>query len=275
MAIFDSRYYTMSVLSGATYASDSDFNSELGTTLGGIVGPGKQYQEVHQQGAGFGDYGFAAYVFADKSNPTAKTISFRGTEPLDPLDIAADADIATKGAALQQIVDMYNYVSRLKTGTTDQAQQYALTYSLIPPLDGTPYATDLSPLAVGQLPKYYSVQQVGSVTGLGIINPGDTVNLTGHSLGGELALAAGKLFTDKTNQVYTYNALGFQAIANTLGLVDGAGADIIESRKGCFRFLLKQPFRRDVGVWGTSSPPAAGGSYSSTAPCAALLTRAA
>lgn len=189
MAIFDSRYYTMSVLSGATYTSDSDFNSELGTTLGGIVGPSKQYQEVHQQSAGFGDYGFAAYVFVDKSNPTAKTISFRGTKPLDPLDLAADADIATKGVALQQVVDMYNYVTRLKTPAGNTVSQCVLVDSLTLPEVGTAYATWTSPTEMGSQTHYYSIQWTGTATGLGVINPGETVNLTGHSLGGELALA--------------------------------------------------------------------------------------
>jgi len=221
MATFDSRYYTMSVLSGATYATDINFSTNLGTTLGGLVGDGKQYYVVDQKDIGTTKYGFAAYVFGDQSNTTIKTIAFRGTEisiqRIDPLDLAADADIATKGAALQQIVDMYNYVTRLKTPAGITVSQCVLVDSLTLPEVGTAYATWTSPTEMGSQTHYYSIQLTGTATGLGVIKPGDTVNLTGHSLGGELALAASKLFGtsllgtgDTGGKVYTYNSAGFK-----------------------------------------------------------------
>ena len=79
-----------------------------------------------------------------------KTIAFRGTEAsplgrLDPLDLAANTDILTNGVAMQQIVDMYNYVSSLGSGLR---AQYRLVATDLPPSEGTPYVTAFSTLRI-------------------------------------------------------------------------------------------------------------------------------
>jgi len=113
--------------------------------------------------------GFAAAVVRDKTTNQV-TIAFRGTEPSDPLDIAADADIGLSGCARAQIVDMYNYVARLRASAGQNVVQYQLNEA---------GGVEVAP---------------GFATGLGIIKPGDTVNLAGHSLGGHLAMACSRLF---------------------------------------------------------------------------------
>lgn len=197
----------MSILSGVAYAINSDYAKELGATLNTNLIRHYSAPNDGMSGTTSTDFGFAAYVFQDISNPTVKIIAFRGTEldrlPPDPLDFTADTDIATKGVALQQIVDMYNYVTRLKTPVGNTVSQYELVDSLTPPEAGTAYATWTSPTEMGSQTHYYSIQLTGTATGLGVINPGDTVNLTGHSLGGHLELAASWLFTSNTDQVYT------------------------------------------------------------------------
>jgi hypothetical protein len=140
--------------------------------------------------------GFAAMVAKDKTTG-AYTIAFRGTEPLDGGDLAADTDILTNGVAMRQIVNMYNYVNGLREGAQNQ---YRLVETLLPPSDGTPYVTawGVTIDEISGVPSptklCYSLELVGAVTGSGLIKAGDTVNLTGHSLGGELALAASRLF---------------------------------------------------------------------------------
>lgn len=197
MAIFDRKYFSMSILSGAAYAINSDYAKELGVNLNSILVNSNDDPDAGKCGTGVLDFGFAAYVYQDSSNTTIKTIAFRGTDldrvPPDPLDIAANTDIATNGVAMQQIVDMYNYVSSLRTGVQSQ---YRLVASALPPLDNTPCVQALGSLIPGVPPSlvYYSLELSGTVVGSGVIQPGDTVNLTGHSLGGELALAASKLF---------------------------------------------------------------------------------
>lgn len=60
------------------------------------------------------DTGFAAMVAKDKTTDKV-TIAFRGTEK-SKLDWASDAVGVTTGVAGDQIVDMYNYVARLRAG---------------------------------------------------------------------------------------------------------------------------------------------------------------
>lgn len=45
---------------------------------------------------------------------------------------------------------------------------------------------------------------------LGLIPTGTRINVTGHSLGGHLALAFSRLFPNLVDEVYTYNAPGFK-----------------------------------------------------------------
>lgn len=210
MATIDSRYYTMSILSGAAYATDTNYSTTLGATLGGLVGDGKQYYTIDQKDTGTTKYGFAAYVYGDTSNPGVKTIAFRGTELSDPLDLAADTDILTHGVAMQQIVDMYNYVSSLRTGSQSQ---YRLVMSANPPLDNTPCVQAMGSLIPGAPPSlvYYSLELSGTVVGSGVIQPGDTVNLTGHSLGGHLALDVNG-FAEATGWVGPDNSLNLSRL---------------------------------------------------------------
>lgn len=61
--------------------------------------------------------GFAATVVQDKVTNQV-TIAFRGTQ--EGSDLWTDAIGATTGVAENQIVDMYNYVSSLRTGDVVQ-----------------------------------------------------------------------------------------------------------------------------------------------------------
>lgn len=120
--------------------------------------------------------GFAAVVVQDRATNQV-TIAFRGTEPRDGLDRSADADILVSGCARAQIVDMYNYVARLRAAVGETVAQYQFND------DGV-------------------LEVAPSATGLGIIKPGDVLNLTGHSLGGHLAMACSR-FSATTQQGQT------------------------------------------------------------------------
>lgn len=113
-------------------------------------------------------HGFSATIFQSKTNPTEIVLAIRGTE-FPSVDVTgADADIATFGAARDQIISLYTWFQDLLSS-------------------GDP---SLSPLLTNK------------------------VTVTGHSLGGHLALAFSRLFPDKVNGVYTYNAPGFKQTAD-------------------------------------------------------------
>lgn len=176
MTASNSMLYEMSVLSGAAYAINSGFSDQVGATLNAHLVQTYDVPNAGKCGTGILDFGLAAYVFQDITNATIKTIAFRGTDldrmPPDPLDIAANMDIATNGVAMQQIVDMYNYVSSLRTGVQSQ---YRLVASALPPLDNTPCVQALGSLMPGAPPSlvYYSLELSGTVVGSGVIQDGD------------------------------------------------------------------------------------------------------
>ena len=144
--------------------------------------------------------GFSATVFA---KGTEMFFAIRGTEPTSISDWLADIDLALgTGIASNQTLAMYNYFQRLITPSESQALQ--VTY-VFPTVDE--FGNLISP---GGLQTY-------SVNGLGYISdPGTIFTVSGHSLGGHLGMAFGRLFGRNVSQLYTYNAPGFDdASANS------------------------------------------------------------
>ena len=125
--------------------------------------------------------GFSATVFEHAGQ---RYLAIRGTEKGSLLDYVADADLALSGAATKQIVSLFNYVHRLN-GTKVQP---------VAQLEGN-----------GQ---DYILNQTGAV-GLLDAPLSGSLSITGHSLGGHLAMAFGRLFPQMASQIYTYNAPGF------------------------------------------------------------------
>lgn len=126
--------------------------------------------------------GFSATLFEKDGQ---RYLAIRGTQISDPRDWLADLDLAAvNGVAAMQTVDLYNYVQRLMGAKGQAVEQLEW--------NGTNYV--LNPAgAVGLLDAPLS----GPIT------------VAGHSLGGHLAMAFGRLFPQNTAQIYTYNAPGF------------------------------------------------------------------
>ncbi|MFZ3086872.1 MAG: putative Ig domain-containing protein [Methylotenera sp.] len=169
-----------------------------------------------------------AYVFA-----------IRGSTPDNlGIDFRADlGDIFIDGVAYEQVVDLYNYWQRLNT---PNGQTY--TAAVLVPVDNT---------QVDQYPQskiifdrvnntYNTIAFVNSNTlidaslrtGTGALSTTPSaLEITGHSLGGHLAMAFTRLFPGIASESLSVNGLGFNANAdvNDLFAMLGGSADFVSS----------------------------------------------
>ncbi len=170
--------------------------------------------------------GFSASVFEDKT--TGKhVIAMRGTEMNSPSGIGTDllmqdmGAIGLNGFANTQGVEMYRYYKRLTTvggqpvqyTDDEQWRLFALANSLLVPLVPT-----MPLLTVALTQSFLAFKQelsadtgviAGQPAGQSVLSPTEKVDVTGHSLGGHLAMLFQRLFPDRTDQVVTLNAPGF------------------------------------------------------------------
>ena len=166
-----------------------------------------QYSIIHDQQNT--PNGFSATLFKDQSD--VYTLAIRGTEPTSFTDIVLTdfGDIGGDGIALKQAVDLFNYYQKLTTDINSQAMQLEPYEGIFAPPAGTPVQVISTGNGPAALPRYRYLKVIDSVDGLGEIPPDAKINVTGHSLGGHLALILARLDPNHINEVYTYNAPGF------------------------------------------------------------------
>lgn len=152
--------------------------------------------------------GFSASVF--KSASGEYTLAIRGTE-VDLAGLITDwgtaniADIGFNGIAVKQAIDLMNYYQQLTAVAGQPLVQYQ--YEDGPTLPGLPgYSITAGSISY----------TTGTATETGVL-AGKHFTVTGHSLGGHLALIMGRLAPNLVDAVYTYNAPGFDT-----GLVGGS-----------------------------------------------------
>lgn len=160
--------------------------------------------------------GFAATFFqrTNSDGSIEKVLAIRGTEPDFSLSgdlLKADiGQIGFLGLALGQAVSMVNYIRRLQAPDGSAVQQLEWHTSTTQP-------TGLS-VALPDGKGWLYFTDTTTRPGLGLINSGEKITVTGHSLGGHLAGLAGRLFPDLVKEAYTYNAPGFDPeTVNVLG----------------------------------------------------------
>lgn len=161
--------------------------------------------------------GFAAVLVAsrDTANP-GLTLAFRGTEmgagfPYFPdLFGAGVQGIAGYGAAIDQIVDLYNYWQRLTASAGASVRLARIGSTSDPNATGVFYPTVQTPGATYLRIEFFQSSADGPDSGLGIVTGPVNITAAGHSLGGHLAIAFERLFSMSVTNAYVVNSAGFR-----------------------------------------------------------------
>lgn len=157
--------------------------------------------------------GLSASVFFDKS-ANRYVLGIRGTA--GALDGLEDLNrIGVQGFAGDQFVSLYRYYRKLTTPTGQQVSYSDSEISLLQSIRSSVFVSSPSLIfdfaRTGTLRSQLALDKgLLPLTGSGpsVIPPGAPLIVTGHSLGGHLALLFGRFFPDVTDQVVTYNAPG-------------------------------------------------------------------
>lgn len=165
--------------------------------------------QFSERGGLLGDgSGFSATLFerldANQQRTGQYTFGIAGSTSFS--DFVADANLATGGVALQQVLSMVNYVLRLRAGSGGTTRQVELPIGATAPMLSTGYVNGVGP-------------------GINVTE----LTISGHSLGGFLGQVYQRIFGSAG--VFTFNALG---IIRSNAPIFGQLADLLESPPGSF-----------------------------------------
>lgn len=174
----------------------ADFTETQATTFSAEFAVVLQYNDTLADGGQ--DTGLSLTVFREKST-NALTLAIRGTSISDARDLATNSDILAAGVGFDQIVAMFNWWQRASTGAGLVPQYFfSRTNELYP---------DALPVQGGYLARTHDASATGELV-TALAAAGGKVDVTGHSLGGHLAMAFQALFGAQTGAVTVFNAPG-------------------------------------------------------------------
>lgn len=161
---------------------DPNFTATQATAFAADFAVVLQYNDTIAEGGL--DTGLSLTVFRDKAT-NALTLAIRGTSPSDVRDLLTDGDIFVGGAGYDQIVALFNWWQRASTAAGPVPQYFFV-------LDNTFYP-DALPVGRGYLARTHDANATGTLVAALAAGSG-RVDVTGHSLGGHLAMAFQALF---------------------------------------------------------------------------------
>jgi pimeloyl-ACP methyl ester carboxylesterase len=192
-------------------------------------------------------------VFKDVGT-NALTLAIRGTQQPEDWDTANNS-IVLGGAGYPQIAALYNWWLRATMPAGSMVEQFAV------------YATDQGdPTALaltggGYLVHKADVAATGELVGVLSADADGKVDVTGHSLGGHLAMAFGAMFDSATASVTAFNAPGFKDTTTNGQFFDRLGSSLLPSGAKTINVIADAVRAEDVspspiaGLWSRPGTP--------------------
>ncbi|MBI4694392.1 MAG: FG-GAP repeat protein [Gammaproteobacteria bacterium] len=233
--------YERVTLADASYANLANYTAERSVIVASLQERGFAKSEAESLLAHWTVFhsqpdmasGFSATLFQSNADVGDFVLALRGTQGLVDIVDADVADIVADGLAIKQIVDLYNYWQRL---TAPKDGSYRIAELAVMPMPAYVPGMVQPPLPIGCVRDFPSglayrleFHEAPSSDGLGVTaSKIHSLSVTGHSLGGHLAVAFARLFADRNPIIYTENGAGFRLVPNVDRLLDGLAGRVTD-----------------------------------------------